>query len=407
MDMKHVLNARNVTWRLAGAAGLFLMMTGCVQERSNRESRLIVPKGEAYERVERLDSVPGAPLLMQSSLSTSFSLHGLGEIEYDGFTLPIMHSTPDTCRIAVQDGARPSWSALLAESVAGASASSVSIHELDQDSNPRLVVKHEGPLILGRTSNARGVLVERPNRDGSRWIGLAPWDGTDIQWLVSDNQVNAFAWITEDDTLAFARRTVGGERFKLVVKAADGTSWTLPESLPYSWILPTIDVEGEGLFAIRHGDGYADMTWGRIQDAAFFRQTLNTRRMSDRVDMQRAWQMLSGSTGRAGMGPGKILWFSFELGRLVGWDPSEGRTFLMPENSVAAFLTTRQDEWLVTFPGMIQLVVFVQGSSVETRLFESPWIARGTSNRASYIIQALDRKLILAEIVAKQNLPED
>lgn len=385
--------------RLVVLAGLVVFLFGCIQERSMTGHRqLIVPEGEAYERIERLEETPGAPLLRETSLSLSFSLVGLGEVAYDGFTLPLVQPSSKVHRIAVQGGVRPSWKALLARSSVGADASSVSIYEVREGASPRLISSHPGPLILGRTSNNAGALVERPNPDGSRWIGIAPWNGSAITWLVADQNVNAFAWIGPNGTLAYSSRSQGESRFQLVIKSSDGTTWTLPESLPYSWILPTIDLEGDGLFALRLGDGYLDLAWGRFENAAFFRQTLSVHRASDRVDMQRAWQMLAGATGGAGLAPGELLWFSYELGRLVSWRIPKNQTFLMPENSVAAYSIGSKNEWLVTSTNGLDMVVFLQGSTAQTTLFQTPWIARGGSPKSPLIVYASGSKLALARL---------
>ena len=158
---------------------------------------------------------------------------------------------------------------------------------------------------------------------------------------------------------------------------------------------------------MRLGDGYADLAWGRLDYAAMFRQTLCVHRVSNRIDTKRAWQMLAGSTGSAGQAPGVLLWFSFELGRLVGWQVPQSRTFLMPKGSVAGFALGKKDNWLVTTTELLQLVVFIQGSSVQTTLFDTPWIARGGSPKNQVIVHATGSKLILAELETNATAEEE
>lgn len=390
---------QNTTTRLALTASLVAFTFGCVQERSvTGERRLVIPQGDPVERVERFTTTPGSPILTQTSLAASFSLTALGVVPYDGFTLPIIWASESNRFIAVQTGARPTWDALLAQSRTGAEASDVSLYKLDTNQDPSLIATHTGPLILGRTSNEDGVLVERPNPDGSRWIGIAPWDGSDIRWLVSNKNVNAFAWLGKKGTLVFSSRAQDEMLFRLAILRADGTQWSLPESLPYSWLLPVLDDDEQGLFAMRLGDGYADLAWGRAENAAFFRQTLRVHRTSDRVDVQRAWQMMAATTGGSGVNSDQIAWFSFEMGRLILWKPQQDETALLPESSVAAFFLPREEKWLVTTTSRLDLVALLQTTTAITSVFESPWVARNSKTTTPLIVNASTNQLILAEL---------
>jgi hypothetical protein len=70
----------------------------------------------------------------------------------------------------------------------------------------------------------------------------------------------------------------------------------------------------------------------------------------------------------------------------------------MPENSVAAYSIGSKNEWLVTSTNGLDMVVFLQGSTAQTTLFQTPWIARGGSPKSPLIVYASGSKLALARL---------
>lgn len=394
--------------RLWSTIALLLACQGCVvNERKPISSQLIVPGGEAMERAERREDLPDAPLIIQTSMASAFSIDPRGSLSYDGFTLPIACPSAGSRLLAVQSGSRPSWDALLARSTDGAAACSVAIYECESGKPPTLVAEHPDGVILGRTANQEGVLVERPNQNGSRWIGLAPWSGGSIRWLVFDDNVNAFAWINEDSTLVYAQRTREENYFELVVRRANGSTWRLTETLPYSWILPALDPDGEGLYALRLGEGFADLAWGQLENLNTFRQTLALHRVSDRVNPRRAWQILAATTGGSGLSTNQIAWFSFELGRLVLWNPRTGKIDLLPTGTVAACADGAEHEWFITTLQKLERLAILKTTNATAILLSKPWIARSRADDSVVIVLADDKSLEVATLQVDHERPTD
>jgi hypothetical protein len=388
-----------------------LLAAGCVQEvRTKSPSRLVIPATETYEVAERLD-VPGAPVITQTAISNTISVKQLGTLRYDGFTLPILSSGTDRQYIAVQTGSPVSDDVLLARGGAGNASSCVSIYACEAKIEPELIREHTGGTLLGRSANHEGVLVEKANPNGSRWIGLAPWDGGDVRWLLSDGNVNAFGWLHEDSTLVYAQRRPTETEFELVVRRADGSVWRLREPLPYSWIYPIISPDGQGLYALRTGDGIADLAWGSLSDEDAFKKSLKLHRTSDRSDGLRARQTLAGTTGGAGITEKEIAWFSWSFLRMILWNPTEDSIRLLPQGSVAATPSSNEG-WLVTLPDKLERAEFLTSSVATSLLFSDPWVARpGAEEEETIIVLASNAWLQIAclEITALKpaEAPED
>ena len=185
----------------------------------------------------------------------------LGAVPYDNQMLPLV--SPDGRYIATQTGAPPTWPTMLAE--AGAeipSATRIEVYELDlregikpEDRKPpALIASVAEPMLLGRTCDAEGFLVESPREDGARWIGKASWRSGEVKWLVSGGDVNAFACLGSDGRLAWSRRAVDGQHFDLVVRSADG-EWAVAGDASQDWLMPTWSGRSDSLFFLTLRDG--------------------------------------------------------------------------------------------------------------------------------------------------------
>src|SRR6185503_18951506 len=114
----------------------------------------------------------------------------------------------------------------------------------DGDRHPPVrAFRIDEPLILGRSADMQGFLVESPRQDGSRWIGKATWDSGEITWLVQDDYVNAFASLGPGGQLAWSRRAKVGDHFDLVVRDESG-EWTLPAD-GTDWAMPSWSATGQ------------------------------------------------------------------------------------------------------------------------------------------------------------------
>lgn len=375
-------------------AALFLSIiatSGCMQEeRVVTGSRLLIPPTSTYSVTEVQDDIPEAPTLTQTGISSRISIQPLGTVAYDGFTLPIVHGRTDRAHLAVQAGRPPSEDVLLARNGATSPGASVEIHALGPERETTLVRSHGGGMVLGRSATEEGVLVERPNADGSRWLGVAPWSGGDIRWLKSDGNVNAFGWLHENGTLAYAQRRPDERDFELVIRPGDGEVWRLEEPLPYTWTWPVIAPDGRALYALRLGDGIADLAWGPLEGPDGFRRGLRLHRASDRVDGMRARQILASSTGGAGLGNDTLAWFSWRLLRTVLWAPRRDEIRLLPPGSVAA-TEAGDDVWMTTLSDQLEQVELLESSTASALLLTGPWIVRpGTGDELFMLLPAGD-----------------
>jgi hypothetical protein len=158
----------------------------------------------------------------------------IGRVPYDGLSLPLV--SPDGRFIATQTGQAPPWEALLAEPGVGvtaattlaafaivespASASSPA-HQLS--TTLQVVGWRESPsagLLLGRSADTRGFLVESP-RAGSpeaRWIGRVDWITGKLEWLVTGEGINTFATFGPSGELVYSRFDRERDAFDLVIR---------------------------------------------------------------------------------------------------------------------------------------------------------------------------------------------
>lgn len=176
----------------------------------------------------------------------------VGRISYDGLTLPL--TSPDGRFIAAQTtaGTRPpSWEALLGVSEGGGpvpppAGVRLAVHAIELPEPgpaaakpgsprpaPRLRAIEPGAalpagLLLGRSCDSRGFLVESPRDGGERWIGRVAWLSQKVDWIaVKPGAVLAHACdapMGSPAGLAYVERPVNGAAgfSRLVVRAGAG-----------------------------------------------------------------------------------------------------------------------------------------------------------------------------------------
>lgn len=230
----------------------------------------------------------------------------LGSVPYDNFALPIV--SPNGRFIATEAGIAPTWDMILARGGGGVpEATRVEIHSLDlrvgipdgerQQASLSAIVKE--PVLLGRSCDREGFLVESPREDGSRWIGKASWETGRITWLVRDAYINAFAALGPDGRLAFSRRARDQAHYELVVRQGDQEwSYTTREQ---SWLLPTFSGRGNGLFVLLLRDGNLDLTFATASSKSTFRQSIRTTPLAGNSTLRTAYQTMSGQIGIIGL----------------------------------------------------------------------------------------------------------
>lgn len=208
-----------------------LLLAACVTERTpaptygvhtTSTSSSNTAKTQAPTTPVTLPSGPlGHSVATQSSLSTRVraSLMDLGTVSFDGLVLPLV--SPDGRFIAVQDGEAPTWPTLLAAPGAEVpSATRVVAYSLPDPSagpgqppaaTPLSWSTPLPPLLLGRSADITGFLVEAPQPDGSRWIGHVAWISGTLTWIVRGAAVNSYAVLGPDGELAYCRRAVDSD----------------------------------------------------------------------------------------------------------------------------------------------------------------------------------------------------
>ena len=306
-------------------AVLTLLMAGCVTSSvRTTKVRLLTPdRPEATDRLDPRD------------VSARVSRTTLGEFEYDDDALPLV--SPNGEYLAVRVGSPPSWKIKCAQN--GSSLPSPCRIEIRRISNG-LQVEHTitGRYLLGRGLNAEGFLIEEPRADGSRRIGLVAWSDGRISWLLDDANINAFADIDDNGTLAFARRAFSEPGFELVVMK-DGETWVLPSEWERSWIDPVISPDGRTLFVFRLGDGTLELAWTRLNDQNTFENSLQFTPISERINARMTQTILAGQTGTDSSPPGKeprLLFRHPQLGRLVVWTPLDDLLRPFPADTITA-----------------------------------------------------------------------
>jgi hypothetical protein len=186
-----------------------------------------------------LRNAPPAPL---ASSRVVFGVQTLGEVDYDGTTLPLIDDHPAGGKfLAVQTGVVAPWGALLGEPGATSPGTRVVVYDLNAKPLRPVVWPEAGDersipvgALLGRSGDAEGFLIEWPRPDGSRWIGKAAWTTGRVTWLVRDAATNAHALLLRNGGLIFSRRLAAPRVDPAANGAAAARAQTLaPASLVY------------------------------------------------------------------------------------------------------------------------------------------------------------------------------
>lgn len=253
----------------------------------------------------------------------------------DGFLLPLV--SPDGSRLAWQTSSNADWPTLLAQSD--------STRALRASVSGRAVEAAEGwtrpePLLLGRMADATGVLVEAPQPDGSRWVGLVPWDGGAPAWLVQDASVNAFATLGPRGERAWCRRAPGADGFDLVLERPEGRlEW--PRRPGESWFMPV--VAADGVYACSLRDGVLELAYLPLRAGASLTRSesepaIVRKRISLRGTPRVAYQAFTACPADRAATPVGLLFFHPDLRRMALWDPRSDSVKLLAERSVSAFI---------------------------------------------------------------------
>jgi len=249
-----------------------LLLPACVSERITPRRGVPVPSESGSVARQAPAPAPAGPIASPAGDARTLSsrvvvaIKPLGAIPYDGLCIPLV--SPDGRHVAVQTGPAPPWSAILArpEPEVGpvAVSAGLAVYRL-MDGGLELVGQlgpeagGEGGLLLGRSADDRGFLVESPRPDGSRWIGRVGWQTGELTWLVQTPEVNAHAVLTAAGDLLYTRSPDGTAPAVLVCRTAAGveTTWapatTADPSLGVAFPITGADPAVAAVFVVPSG----------------------------------------------------------------------------------------------------------------------------------------------------------
>jgi len=271
---------------------------------------------------------PPAPLPERTPIATpvvgsavSVDLRPFGAIQTDGVTLPLL--SPNGRFLAAQIGVAPDLATALARrGQRPVPASRIAIYRLD----PRGLVRlgeTDGGLVLGRSADDRGFLVESVRADGSRWIGRVDWNATEPDWIVQDGRVNAFGALGPGGLLVYSSRGLTDRTFDLTVRA--GTeSRVLAGDGSRSYLTPCFSADGTRVFAMLLRDGILELASADPSSTESLSQSLTRFFVTDRGSDELAQFMASAQGVRDGVdGPDWILYHR-SLNSLARWNAADG-----------------------------------------------------------------------------------
>ncbi len=348
----------------ATVAAALLALAGCQRPTPGP---LVVRLPEGTTAVAPIPAQPGV------SQEAVFSLKRLGEVPYDGFSLPLV--SPDGSMAAIQSANSAQWPILLGEG-AGTPLAKVTIVPLHASGLAPLTEADGASLLLGRSVDAAGFLVEAPQADGSRWIGKVAWTGGAPAWLVRDDFINAHASASSTGLLAWSRRAREGTGFSLaiapIVEGSCGPVCMVESVRGASWHAPTFSGDGRTLYALRLDDGVLaacafPVVDGRIETPSA------TMELSARADARTAYQTLT-ALRCARTTRGSLALHHPRFARMAIWDADENSVALASPGSVA--LADLQDGRLLC--------------TSATRLAIEPSPSRSKATEASVALALLD-----------------
>lgn len=393
--------------RAIALALVALLATGCVTETTARRPagprpapKPVTTSGESHTLP---DGPIAAPALHARTINarTLVGIRSIGTVPYDGMVLPMV--SPDGARLATQTGDPPPWPTLLAAVGAPPSPRTrIEVYDISV-SPPKAIrprVQLPGGLLLGRSADARGFLVEAPQADGTRRIGRIGWNDAALEWLTEADAVHAFAALDSSSRVLSSRRAPDEPQFRMAISGAPvdlnpGASTLLPSYDPASRLY-TMFAEGPmGLeIQVRSTAGMADAA--PTADAL---QLLARRTLADDGGAPTAYQAAEPMRGaEVGLGttepaPGVLL-FHPGARRMVILDPTTAELIPLAKDSIAGCWAPDAGGWgvLVTTPdGLMHHRIRRDASGLWTalpaaRMLGEAWVPRSTNSAADQFI---------------------
>jgi hypothetical protein len=229
-------------------------LAGCVTERLPRPlGTSPYVKGDPSQPPAGVSAppanAPNAPGALRFEIAT------LGEVRFDSSTLPLVSPRADF--IAVQAGIAPPEAAADASGPAEAPQTRIEIYDMRSRRLERTFVA--GPparsgvprfltqgMLLGRSVNDEGFLVEWPRQDATRWIGLCSWKDASIRWLIGGDEAvptfGAHAVLLSDGSLVTALGDESATGWLLAQRSAAGQIAIL-DARPATMIVPLASLD--------------------------------------------------------------------------------------------------------------------------------------------------------------------
>lgn len=425
----HLLAAAFAAAMLAGFAGCVVEEQSPDRPRGRGNSPARQQPSPAGERAE----LPAGPIARPARGATLSShvrvaVTPLGEIEYDGQTLPL--TSPDGRFVACQTGRSPTWETLLAGPAAEVPGrSEIAIYTLDAEAGAagaRAITPAEPlppGLVLGRAADDTGFLVESPRPDGARWIGRVDWLSGRLTWLVQGPDVCAHAVFGPEGSLVFTRRAVGAEGAALVLRLADGSESVLGAGGSYAMPLWTGD-PGMVYASQMSADGTAIVgvrirQEGPARQAGGLGQVVVRRVIARASDPVIGYQAMSPARSLAeavgGSAAAPLVFFHPSMERMTLLDPISGRIMGLAPKSIAAAAGADGDGYYCTTPrGLVYWALpqaldrWTEAGSQpdpEVRVLADPYVPRQVRGEGQTLLigparDALRLKLAIMELVA-------
>lgn len=298
--------------------------------------------------------------------SVEFSLRALGDVPWDGFTIPVVAT--DGSFVAVQTDSVPDWPSRLGTSDTPVRrCGSVTIRPIsDAGIGPGTTVGPE--LLLGRCwvgGPHGGVVVESPADGGARRLGVLAPGAAEPRWLLDDGATNAGAWaVPMDDRLllVWCRRSPGRREWSLeqAVFEWSGTEWlpcaagagpSLSADSGTAWSGPCL-VEGL-VTAIAYRDGVLRLTAHDASPQRSAPALVRDATLTMRGTREAGWQSVS-ALGSTCLSDGRLVLLHPQFSRLAVWSPaSQAAPVLMPEGTIGmvaangrCLWATRESVWV-------------------------------------------------------------
>lgn len=327
----------------------------------------------------------------------------LGSVVYDGQVLPLV--SPDGNLIAVQEGDPLAWEVLAAlPEQKPPTSTRLVVYDIRSTPARRVELPElptEAGLVLGRSTDARGFLVESIREDGSRWIGRAAWASGRVEWLAMGRDVCAHGVLTPQGELVYSRRALGSLTGELVLRREDGEEFTRRDP-GGSFDLCVVADDGGHVVAFSRGGTGTDAEAISLREDAIgtrrFGATISRRRVVDSVDPAMVFQMVAGLQGplplvgaSAGARRGEFAAFMHPpLKRMVVFDAVQGAFLPLAPDSVSAvrwsgdgssgyFCTTPKD-LVFSLEPRADAISTPGAKRTDARVLATPLVPRATMN---------------------------